>query len=410
MNVCSYHLQEAGATPVQEIAYSLATAIGVLDAVRESGQVAPEQFAQVFGSISFFVNAGIRFVEEICKLRAFTELWDRIGLERYGVSRRAGPPIPLRRAGQLARPHRGATREQRAAHRVGDAGRHAVEAGPGAQRAAPGVERSARAAAARGISSGRCECNRCWRSKPTCSSTTTSSTARRSSRRAQRRSVKQPWAELTEVLDLGGAFEAIDELKGRLVRSMVERTRRIESGQQQVVGVNVFTETAESPLGGPGNFLIVDPAVEAEVIDDVVPGEQGETSALLPTQCRLLTEAAIDGTNMMAPSIALARVGGTTGEWAAAARGVRRVPCADRCRRPRSVAARRSRRGRRAGQSDARWATAFPGRQAGPRRALQRCRADRRRRPRCRDGSRLLGHPPDRRPRSSPRHATRTPT
>ena len=86
MNVCSYHLQEAGATPVQEIAYSLATAIGVLDAVRDSGQVDPEQFGQVVGSISFFVNAGIRFVEEICKMRAFTELWDRIGLERYGVT------------------------------------------------------------------------------------------------------------------------------------------------------------------------------------------------------------------------------------------------------------------------------------------------------------------------------------
>ena len=85
-NVCSYHLQEAGATAVQEIAFSLATAIDVLDAVRDSGQVAPEQFTQVFGSISFFVNAGIRFVEEICKLRAFNELWDRIGLERYGVT------------------------------------------------------------------------------------------------------------------------------------------------------------------------------------------------------------------------------------------------------------------------------------------------------------------------------------
>ncbi|MEY2641939.1 MAG: putative methylmalonyl-CoA mutase, partial [Actinomycetota bacterium] len=86
MNVCSYHLQEVGATPVQEIAYSLATAVGVLDAVRDSGQVPPEQFTQVFGSISFFVNAGIRFIEEICKMRAFTELWDRIGLERYGVT------------------------------------------------------------------------------------------------------------------------------------------------------------------------------------------------------------------------------------------------------------------------------------------------------------------------------------
>ena len=87
INVCSYHLQEAGATPEQEIAYSMATAIGVLDAVRDSGQVSPEQFSQVFGSISFFVNAGIRFVEEICKLRAMTELWDRSVVERYGVDR-----------------------------------------------------------------------------------------------------------------------------------------------------------------------------------------------------------------------------------------------------------------------------------------------------------------------------------
>src|SRR5215207_11084766 len=85
VNVCSYHLQEAGATPVQEIAFSLATAIDILDAVRDSGQVGPEQFGAVFGSISFFVNAGIRFVEEICKLRAMTHMWDRIGLERYGV-------------------------------------------------------------------------------------------------------------------------------------------------------------------------------------------------------------------------------------------------------------------------------------------------------------------------------------
>ncbi|MEY2523149.1 MAG: ethylmalonyl-CoA mutase, partial [Ilumatobacteraceae bacterium] len=86
INVCSYHLQEAGATPVQEIAYALATAIGVLDAVRDSGQVEPEQFTQVYGSISFFVNAGIRFVEEVCKLRALTEMWDQIGLDRYGVT------------------------------------------------------------------------------------------------------------------------------------------------------------------------------------------------------------------------------------------------------------------------------------------------------------------------------------
>ena len=150
MNVCSYHLQEAGATPVQEIAYALATAIGVLDAVRDSGQVEPEQFPQVVGSISFFVNAGIRFVEEICKMRAFTELWDRIGLERYGVT---DPKARRFRYGvqvNSPRPHRGPAGEQRAAHRARDARRHAVEAGPGPLDPAPGVERGARPAPAVG--------------------------------------------------------------------------------------------------------------------------------------------------------------------------------------------------------------------------------------------------------------------
>ena len=269
INVCSYHLQEAGATPVQEIAYSLATAIGVLDAVRDSGQVAAEQFAQVFGSISFFVNAGIRFVEEICKLRAFTELWDRIGLERYGVTDEQGPPLPLRRAGQLARAHRGPAGEQRAAHRARDARRHAVEAGPGPLRPAAGVERGARAAAPVGPAVVVADATGAGVRDATCWSTTTSSTARRSSRPRTTELRDAARAELDDVLALGGAFEAVDELKGRLVRSMAERTRRIESGEQTVVGVNGFTETAPSPLGGDGHILTVDPAVEAEMVADV---------------------------------------------------------------------------------------------------------------------------------------------
>ena len=146
MNVCSYHLQEAGATPVQEIAYALATAIGVLDAVRDSGQVTPERFGQVFGSISFFVNAGIRFVEEICKLRAFTELWDRIGAERYGVTdpkaRRFRYGVQVNSLGLTeAQPENNVQRivlEMLA--------RHAVEAGPGPLDPAAGVERGARPA------------------------------------------------------------------------------------------------------------------------------------------------------------------------------------------------------------------------------------------------------------------------
>ena len=150
MNVCSYHLQEAGATPTQEIAYSMATAIDVLDAVRASGQVSDEQFSQVFGSISFFVNAGIRFVEEVCKLRAMTDMWEQIGRERYGVTDREGAAISIRRAGQLTRSHRGPTREQCAAHRARDARCHPVEEGTRPLGAAPCVERSVGSADAMG--------------------------------------------------------------------------------------------------------------------------------------------------------------------------------------------------------------------------------------------------------------------
>ena len=150
MNVCSYHLQEAGATPVQELAYSLATAIGVLDAVKESGQVDDDRFPQVFASISFFVNSGIRFVEETAKMRAFTAA---VGPHRPRALRRhrpEGAPLPLRRAGEQPRAHRGAAGEQRAAHRARDARRHAVARRPGPVDPAAGVERGARPAAAVG--------------------------------------------------------------------------------------------------------------------------------------------------------------------------------------------------------------------------------------------------------------------
>ena len=150
INICSYHLQEAGATPAQELAYALSTAIAVLDAVRDAGQVPPERFPDVVARISFFVNAGLRFVEEMCKMRAFAALWDEITARAL---RRRGPAqaqAPLRRAGQLAGPHRGAAGEQRAADRAGDAGGHALARRPGPRDPAPGVERGARPAAAVG--------------------------------------------------------------------------------------------------------------------------------------------------------------------------------------------------------------------------------------------------------------------
>ena len=145
INICSYHLQEAGATPVQEIAYAMGNAIAVLDAVRE--RVDEELMGRVFGRISFFVNAGVRFVEEHAKLRAMGVLWEELGRERYGVQRPQAPALPLRRAGQLARPHRVPAREQRPAHRARGARGHPRPRRAGPRDPAAGLERGARAAA-----------------------------------------------------------------------------------------------------------------------------------------------------------------------------------------------------------------------------------------------------------------------
>jgi ethylmalonyl-CoA mutase len=321
INVCSYHLQEAGATPVQEIAYSLATAIGVLDAVRDSGQVEPDQFAQVYGSISFFVNAGIRFVEEVCKLRALTELWDRIGLERYGVTderaRRFRYGVQVNSLGLTeAQPENNVQRivlEMLAVTLSKRARARSIQLP--AWNEALGLPRpwdqqwSLRMQQVLAFESDLLEYEDIFDGSIVIEARTTEL-------------CDAAWAELTDVLELGGAFEAIDELKGRLVGSMVERTRRIESGQQPVVGVNVYTETAESPLTTPGNILTVDPALEAETIAHVRAWRAGRNSDAVVAALDALSTAAADGTNIMGPSIDLAKVGGTTGEWATALRGV----------------------------------------------------------------------------------------
>ena len=321
INVCSYHLQEAGATPVQEIAYSLATAIGVLDAVRESGQVEPALFAQVYGSISFFVNAGIRFVEEICKLRAFSELWDRIGLERYGVvderARRFRYGVQVNSLGLTeAQPENNVQRivlEMLAVTLSKRARARSIQLP--AWNEALGLPRpwdqqwSLRMQQVLAFETDLLEYDDIF-----------DGSVAIESRTSELRDAA--WAELAEVLELGGAFEAIGELKGRLVRSMVERTRRIESGDQRVVGVNMFTESAESPLGTVGNFLTVDPGVEAEMIADVRRWRAERDVDRVGAALAALTTAAADGTNIMEPSIELAKAGGTTGEWAAALRSV----------------------------------------------------------------------------------------
>ncbi len=326
MNVCSYHLQEAGATPVQEIAYSMANAIDVLDAVRESGQVADDRFPQVFGSISFFVNAGIRFVEEIAKLRAMGDLWERIGRERYGVTDEKA--LRFRYGVQVN--SLGLT-EQQAENNVQ---RIVLEA--------LGVTLS-KNARARSIQlpawNEALGLPRPWdqqwslRIQQVLAHETDLLEypdifdGSHVMERLTTELGDAAWAEMEDILERGGAFEAIVEMKRRLVRSHAERIRRIESGEQVVVGVNAFTETAPSPLGGEDSILKVDAAVQDELIADVERWRaERDEDAVKRSLDELRRVAEIgDGSaaaNIMPATIDLAHAGGTTGEWAGLLREV----------------------------------------------------------------------------------------
>ena len=321
MNVCSYHLQEAGATPVQEIAYSLATAVDILDAVRASGQVDDAQFDQVFGSISFFVNAGIRFIEEVCKMRAFTELWDRIGRERYNVTdakaRRFRYGVQVNSLGLTeAQPENNIQRivlEMLAVTLSKNARARSVQLP--AWNEALGLPRpwdqqwSLRMQQVLAFESDLLEYEDIFDGSKVIEART-----------AELRDAA--WAEFEEVLSLGGAFNSVDELKGRLVRSMATRTRRIESGDQVVVGVNSYTESEDSPLAVPGNILVVNPAVEQEMITDVAVWRSSRDNARVQSALAHLRTAAETNENIMEASIELAEAGGTTGEWSAVLREV----------------------------------------------------------------------------------------
>jgi (2R)-ethylmalonyl-CoA mutase len=321
MNVCSYHLQEVGATPVQEIAYSLANAIDILDAVRASGQVDEAQFDQVFGSISFFVNAGIRFVEEVCKMRAFTELWGRIGRERYGVkdakARRFRYGVQVNSLGLTeAQPENNVQRivlEMLAVTLSKNARARSVQLP--AWNEALGLPRpwdqqwSLRMQQVLAFESDLLEYDDIFDGSTVIEGRT-------------KELCNEAWDELQDVLSLGGAFNAVDELKGRLVRSMAARTRRIENGEQTVVGVNSYVESAESPLGGTDNIMIVDPAVEAEMIADVNAWRTSRDNARVEAALAHLRSAAETDENIMEASIELAIAGGTTGEWSQVLRDV----------------------------------------------------------------------------------------
>jgi ethylmalonyl-CoA mutase len=327
INVCPYHLQEAGATPVQEIAYGLATAVAVLDAVRESGQVGKDELPDVVGRISFFIDAGVRFVEELCKMRAFTRLWDRICRERYGVEdeklRRFRYGLQVNSLGLTeAQPENNVQRivlEMLGVTLSKDARARAIQLP--CWNEALGLPRpwdqqwSLRMQQVLAYESDLLEHDDLFEGSKVVEAKTAELGAAAD-------------AELQWVLDGGGSFEMIDAMKSRLVQSHAERVRKIESGEIPVVGVNCFTETAPSPLvsgyeeGGAAHILELDPAAEAEQVESVRQWRADRDRDAAARALDRVREVAVTGENLMPATIELAKAGGTVGEWTGALREV----------------------------------------------------------------------------------------
>ena len=313
MNVCSYHLQEAGATPEQELAFALATAIAVLDDLK--GKVPAQHFPEMVGRISFFVNAGIRFVTEMCKMRAFSELWDEICLERYGVEdaryRRFRYGVQVNSLGLTEQqPENNVYRiliEALAVTLSRNARARAVQLP--AWNEALGLPRkwdqqwSLRMQQILAYETDLLEYGDLFDGNPVVA--------------AKVEALKEgARAELALIDDMGGAVQAIDYMKGRLVEANAERIGRIEQGETVVVGVNRFTTTEPSPLTtGDGAIMVADADAEADQIARLQAWrgarDEGEVQAALA----VLREAALSGANVMPASIRAAKAGATTGEW-----------------------------------------------------------------------------------------------
>ncbi|MFA9444221.1 protein meaA [Egicoccus sp. AB-alg6-2] len=322
LNICSYHLQEAGATPVQELAFALANAIAVLDVVRERGQVPEADFDQVVGRISFFVNAGIRFVEEVAKMRAFVELWDRITRERYGVTdpklRRFRYGVQVNSLGLTEQqPENNIARiliEMLGVTLSKDARARAVQLP--AWNEALGLPRpwdqqlSLRMQQVLAFETDLLENDDLFEGSVVMD-------------RKVAELVDGAQALLDEVLARGGAIAAVDFMKAELVASNARRLRRIEAGEQQVVGVNVFTSGEPSPLvDDEGGILVVDDAAEAEQLARLEAWRSSRDDAAVAAALDELRSAAQSDANLMEASIACARAGATTGEWTAVLREV----------------------------------------------------------------------------------------
>ena len=322
VNVCSYHLQEAGATPVQELSFALATAITVLDGVRASGAVAEEDFPRVFGQISFFVNAGIRFVTELCKMRAFTELWDEIGATRYGIAdekhRRFRYGVQVNSLGLTEQqPENNVYRillEMLAVTLSKNARARAVQLP--AWNEALGLPRpwdqqwSLRMQQILAYETDLLEYGDLFDGSPVIA-------ARVAALKDGAR------AELATLDGMGGAIAAIDYMKSRLVESNSARIARIETNETTVVGVNRWREAEASPLtAGDGSILTVDPAGEADQIARLNAWRKARDAAPVARALAALRDAAKAGANIMPASVAAAKAGVTTGEWAGVMREV----------------------------------------------------------------------------------------
>jgi len=325
INVCSYHLQEAGATPVEELAFSLANAISVLDTVRAAGAVAAADFPQVVGRISFFVNAGVRFVEEMCKLRAFTDLWDEICRDRYGVSdpklRRFRYGVQVNSLGLTeAQPENNVQRivlEMLAVVLSKKARARSIQLP--AWNEALGLPRpwdqqwSLRIQQVIAYESDLLEYEDLFDGSPVVE------------RKVEElRSAARE--ELSKIDAMGGALIAVESayFKQQLVASNARRLRRIEAGEQVVVGVNQFRETEQSPLasGGVERILRVDPAAEREQIERLHAFRTRRDRDVVQSALGRLRSAAQSSENIMPSSIACAEAGVTTGEWADVLRSV----------------------------------------------------------------------------------------
>ncbi|WP_296572226.1 protein meaA [Phreatobacter sp.] len=315
MNVCSYHLQEAGATPVQELAFALANAIAILDTVKASGEVPDSDFGEVVGHISFFVNAGMRFVTEMCKMRAFVDLWEELVETRYGVT---DPKHKLFRYGVQVN-SLGLTEQQpennvyrilieALAVTISKKARCRALQLP-AWNEALGLPRawdqqwSLRLQQILAYETDLLEFGDLFDGNPVVAAKVEALKAEAS-------------AEMKLIEEMGGAIAAVPYMKSKLVESNTRRLEAIESGEQVVIGVNRFTETEVSPLTtGEGAIMVVDPAVEAQQVESLKAWRAGRNARAVDKALADLRAAASEGRNVMEPSIAAAKAGVTTGEW-----------------------------------------------------------------------------------------------